>query len=211
MKPLFRPAALLLALLLLLPLSGCAGRVTQRDIQQLQTAVDELRLQNHELSLRLAALEQAAADSAAAQEAAAQGMAPAPAATATPAPAGPYTLAADEICSLLLKNGMPVRTFYRYTESSDPDGLLGTQNGYTSRADFQDSEVEGVLGVVEVFTDTAMATLRSTTLQNAAKSGSIPAEAHRQFDNVLLRFPAAFSEEKLAAYEAAVQQVLGIG
>lgn len=201
---LFRLAALCLALL---PLFGCAKRVTRSDVDRLQAAVDELRLANYELSERLEALEQAAFAEAAAPAPALPQATPGQPNDATPA--GPYAVTADELCSLLLKSGMPVRTFYRYTDASDPDGLLGTESGYTSRADFQDTEVSGALGAVEVFADAAKATLRSTARQNQIKSEKLPAERHYLFDNVLLRLPAdAFSEEKAAAYETAVQQVL---
>lgn len=185
-----RPLCAVVALLFLLvpALSGCAGRATKADIAALQSAIDELRLQNYEMKQQLAALE----------------------AGATPAPQAAHALAADEICSALLKDGMPVRTFYRYTADSDPDGLLGKPNGYTSRADFEDSESGELRGIVEVFPDNASATLRLTSLATLEKSGDTASEQRYRYDNVLLRLPAAFSAEKCLAYEESLRRVLGL-
>ncbi len=199
-----RPLCAVVALLFLLvpALSGCAGRATKADIAALQSAIDELRLQNYEMKQQLAALEAGTGGS----------VSPAPAeeAAATPAPQAAHALAADEICSALLKDGMPVRTFYRYTADSDPDGLLGKPNGYTSRADFEDSESGELRGIVEVFPDNASATLRLTSLATLEKSGDTASEQRYRYDNVLLRLPAAFSAEKCLAYEESLRRVLGL-
>ena len=92
----------------------------------------------------------------------------------------------------------------------DPDGLLGKPNGYTSRADFEDSESGELRGIVEVFPDNASATLRLTSLATLEKSGDTASEQRYRYDNVLLRLPAAFSAEKCLAYEESLRRVLGL-
>lgn len=209
-----RPLCAVVALLFLLvpALSGCAGRATKADIAALQSAIDELRLQNYEMKQQLAALEAGTGGSVSPAPADTAPSSPALAeeAAATPAPQAAHALAADEICSALLKDGMPVRTFYRYTADSDPDGLLGKPNGYTSRADFEDSESGELRGIVEVFPDNASATLRLTSLATLDKSGDTASEQRYRYDNVLLRLPAAFSAEKCLAYEESLRRVLGL-
>ena len=197
---------LLLLLVLLLPLFvGCARRADMDDIRTLQSEIDELRLQNYELEQRVAALEAGPVEAPAAT--------PEPSSSApdaTPVPVQTYSMTADEICSQLLKDGMPVASFYRRTEKDDPDQLLGTKNGYTSRADFRDLGIPMDLGVIEVFGSETLAALRENVLSNEIKSGQRDKETLFRYDNVLLRLPAAFSSEQAMRYEEALRKVLGI-
>ena len=96
-----RPLCAVVALLFLLvpALSGCAGRATKADIAALQSAIDELRLQNYEMKQQLAALEAGTGGSVSPAPADTAPSPPAPAeeAAATPAPQAAHALADDFI------------------------------------------------------------------------------------------------------------------
>jgi len=211
MQTKFRYRLALTALLCLaLLLCGCARRANMNDIRDLQASVDELRLQNYELSQRVAALEAVLEE---AEQAAPQTPAAAPAeppVTEAGTPVQTYRMSADEICSTMLKNGLPVSSFYRRTEKDDPDKLIGTTTGYTSRADFRDLGIPTALGTIEVFESETHAALRENVIQNEIKSGQREKETLFRYDNVLLRLPAAFSDEQALRYEEGLRKVLGI-
>lgn len=198
--------SMLLLLVLPLLLSGCARRADMDDIRALQASIDELRLENYELKQRVAALEAGPAEAPAAT--------PVPLSTepdATPVPVQTYSMTADEICSNMLKNGLPISSFYRRTEKDDPDKLLGTATGYTSRADFRDLGIPTELGTLEVFASETHAALRESIISNEIKSGQRVKEALYRYDNVLMRLPAAFTDEQTLRYEEGLRKVLGIG
>lgn len=201
----FRRSAVPVLLALCLLFSGCARHADMDDIRTLQEQVDALLLQNHDLEQRVAALEAAA-------PAQAPETTPVPAAEpdATPVPVQTYSMTADEICSQMLKDGLPVSSFYRRTEKDDPDKLLGTDTGYTSRADFRDLGIPNALGTVEVFESETYAALRENILSNEIKSGQREKETLFRYDNVLMRLPAAFSDEQALRYEEGLRKVLGI-
>ena len=210
-RSLRRCLLLLLAAVLFLSSLGCARRADMDDIRTLQSQVDSLLLKNHDLEQRVAALEAVLAE-AEVQTEAAEPIPPAevPEAAAAPEQAT-YAMTADEICSQMLKDGLPVASFYRRTEKDDPDKLLGTEMGYTSRVDFRDLGIPTDLGTIEVFSLAMHAGLRESVLKNEIKSNQRGQETIFRYDNVLLRLPAAFSEEQALRYEEGLRKVLGIG
>ena len=201
-----RRAVLCALLVLLLLFCGCARRADMDDIRTLQAQVDSLLLKNHDLEQRVAALE-------AAQPMTEPAATPEPSAAepdATPVPVQSYSMTADEICSQMLKDGLPVASFYRRTQKDDPDKLIGTATGYTSRADFRDLGIPTNLGTVEVFESETYASLRENTLSNEIKSGQRDKEYLFRYDNVLMRLPTAFSDDQALRYEEGLRKVLGI-
>lgn len=193
-----------LLLIAVLLFGGCARRADMDDIRTLQAQIDELLLEHHALEQRLAALESDLPKPSAAPTVAASAEP-----DATPVPAQGYSMTADEICSQLLKDGMPVVSFLRRTEKDDPDQLLGTSSGYTSRADFRDQNTTD-RGIVEVFDSSTYAALRESVIKNEIRFGQREKESVFRYDNVLLRLPASFTDEQALAYEEALRRVLGV-
>ena len=189
-------------------LSGCVKTASKDDLRALQASVDELLLANHNLEKRVSDLEDR--------------MNATPVPTATPDPYAKYTpeptntpapvyqMTADEICSSLLKNGLPITSFVRYTEANDPDQRMGTAGGYSSRVDFKDQEVNAVKGIIEVFPYGALAADRVDELASLIKQNKMAIETIYRYDNVLLRLPAAFDSSKCLAYEESLRKTLGL-
>lgn len=192
----------------LIVVSGCVKTATKDDIKALQASVDVLLLQNHSLEKRVSDLEDrlnATPVPTATPDPYAQ-YTPAP--TATPAPL--YAMSADEICSDLLKAGLPISSFQRYTENNDPDQIMGTEKGYLSRVDFKDSEVTSARGILEVFPYGALASERVDELAELIRQNKLKSETVYRYDNVILRLPNAFDAAKCMAYEDALRKVLGL-
>ena len=187
-------------------LSGC-GYGTKSDINELQKCIDTLTQDNYQLEQRVAALEERL-DNQATPKPATAAVTPTPAPGVTPPV---HNMTADSICSALLKAGMPVVSFTRYTAENDPDGLIGTNGGYTSRADFKDKNVADEKGIVEVYASAQAAVLRMNALQfTRTQAGETDTETIFCYDNVLMRLPSAFSSEQCLQYEDALRQVLGL-
>lgn len=190
-----------------LSLSACSRTAGKDDIRSLQAAVDELRLSNYALEQRVTELENRA------------NATPEPTATpnfdryATPAPSATpipgYLVSADELCSAFVKDGL-ASSFTRYTAESDPDKLLGTPTGYSSRSDFKDGTVSGVRGILEVYPYGSLAIARSDDLNAEIADGKRNPEIIYRYDNVILRLPSPFTPERSLQYEEALRRALGL-
>lgn len=207
-RPVCKRLAMMAGLFLCASLTAGCSYGTKSDINELQKCIDRLTQDNYLLEQRVAALE---ANAPSAKPT------PLPAAivTITPEPGSTpriHDLTADEICSSLLKNGMPVVSFTRYNANDDPDGLLGTNGGYTSRADFRDKTVSDVKGIIEVYASARDATLRMNAMEFARMQSNEPVPEEQLFcyDNVLMRLPEPFTEEQGIRYEDALRRILGL-
>jgi len=192
-------------------LSGCFGCVnvaTKNDIKSMQAELDVLTKSNYELKQRVDALE--AAIGGVPSDTEETSATPVPVSTATPVPTVEgYALTADDICSRMRKNGMPISSFIRYTEKNDPEEYLGTDSGYSSRADFQDSNmVPEEKGIILVFDDVNSAMEYKTALRKKIENKEISDETIYQYDNVIMRLPKTFSSEQCLQYEDALRAVL---
>ncbi len=210
----FRIGLLVTAFLMLAVCSGCGSVATKNDLKSLQNEVNVLTLSNHDLEQRVRALEEMIGDGLPATPAPAE---PEPAEPApkepTPAPEIPSSmLTADDICSRMMKGGMPISSFVRYSASDDPDGLLGAPGGYVSRSDFFDSTMPAyVKGIVEVFSSENDALAYKTELKASIEGGEIPEEHIYQYQNVLLRLPQEFAREQTLQYDNALLKVVSNG
>lgn len=187
-------------------LCGC-GYGTKSDISNLQVSIDLLTKQVYQLEQRVNDLETAIANT--------PSPSPVIRPASTPAPAAAprfFNMTADGICSALLKNGMPVISFKRYTSKDDPDGLLGTNAGYTSRADFKDKNVADAMGIIEVYASAKDAQMRLSAMEFelARSGGSLDGTQVFLYDNVMMRLPEAFSIEQGMQYEDALRKILGL-
>ena len=199
--------ACIVALLVLC--TACSGAATKKDLSSLQSEVDRLTLSNYDLTQRVAALEAAvnipAATASPIPTVDLDSITPVP--SSTPGPAT-YGLSADEICSKMMKNGMPISGFIKYTMANDPERVMGTDNGYISRSDFQDKNVPSVRGAVEVFKSGNDAMARQTEVNARIEDGDRDPELIYRYDNVILRLPSPFTEDQGLQYEDALRKVL---
>ncbi len=123
-------------------------------------------------------------------------------------------ISADEVVKTFARDGLPVTAVEVYTEGNDPDGLLGRQGLYTSKAAFRDATVQdqdaanqfAVVngGGVAVFESAANAEKRMRLL-NTGKSGEHVTTA----GPVLLRLSPAMAPSEVAAYERSLQRSYG--
>ncbi|MDO4493094.1 MAG: hypothetical protein Q4C53_04305 [Clostridia bacterium] len=209
MKPHRLFPACTVALTAVLGLTGCAYG-TKSDVRSLQANIDTLSRQVYVLEQKVQKLEAAAATTPAPQRQNAATPVPAPGTASDRV----YRMTADEICSALMKNGMPLISFTRCTTANDPDGLLGTNGGYKSRADFRDRDIADpeAMGTVEVYDSAEAAQLRMSALafHRVQAPEFVPEEQAFVYDNVVLRLPGAFTAEQGMRYEDALRKVLGL-
>jgi hypothetical protein len=125
-------------------------------------------------------------------------------------------LTADQVAAKLAAAGLPLRTMQSYTAVNDPNQLLGTPGGYTSKMSFIDNRA-GISpatalttsrdpvdqgGSIEVFTDPTAAGARLAQLrQHGAPAGQLGAEYDYQQGDVLLRVSEYLTQANLTAYQ----------
>ena len=122
---------------------------------------------------------------------------------------------ADDVVAMLKGAGLPIGLTISYTAESDPDRLLGTPGGYTSRVDFQDTRLP-ILGSdrpdlqsggsVEFFPNRADMWRRAEAIRKRYESGTIPIEYQHRFYNVLLRLTFALTPEQRADYDRVLSE-----
>ena len=201
--------ACMVALLVLC--TACSGAATKKDLSSLQSEVNRLTLSNYDLTQRVAALEAIVntpvATATPIPTVDLDSITPVP--TSTPGPAT-YGLSADEICSQMMKNGMPISGFIKYTMATDPERVMGTEMGYISRSDFLDKTASSnIRGAVEVFKSGNDAMARETELNARFLDGTRDFEIIFRYDNVILRLPSPpFTDEQCISYEDALRKVL---
>ena len=128
---------------------------------------------------------------------------------------------AAAIVKKLKSAGLPIGEVAVYDASSDPSRLLGTANGYASKAAFTDEQVGPAAttgfqvgdveagGVVEVYANPAAAQARLQSIQDKLKNGqNVGAEYEFDYVNggVLLRVSGVLTAEEAKAYQRALEK-----
>ena len=132
---------------------------------------------------------------------------------------GPSTdLDAAGVAQGLAKAGLPVQVSVTFTESTDPNSLLGRPGGYTSKVAFTDaraSKVEGAEkgdlslgGSVEVFASSDDAEQRADYIQKIAQSSPMFTEYTYARGPVVVRVSKELTPTDAAAYEAALGKIV---
>ena len=127
-------------------------------------------------------------------------------------------LTASQVAVKLAAAGLPLRTMQDYTASTDPNQLLGTPDGYTSKTSFLDGRT-GVNpataltgskdpidqgGGIEVFADPAAASSRLEQLRTLSTSaGQLLEEYDSRQGDVVLRISRFLTQQDIAAYQNA--------
>ena len=122
----------------------------------------------------------------------------------------PYT--AENVVAALYRRGLPIETPMIYSEATDPDGLLGTMNQYTSKVSWTDKRVSNGSdtlargGIVEVFpsAELAQARLRQLNLMLPSQSGIAT-----QVNRVVMRLSPDFSTAQATEYQQALKNMFG--
>ncbi|KQC36991.1 hypothetical protein UK82_18430 [Frankia sp. ACN1ag] len=148
--------------------------------------------------------------------------------TGTADPTGPVqggagglltNLTAEQVAISLAKAGLPLHTTVVYTAATDPDRLLGTAGGYSSRIAFSDSRVgsnevagapAGAIergGAVEAFHDAAAAQRRATRLLTVTKDNPLVTEYVYVRGGVVLRVSLVLTDGQAKGYETALQRL----
>lgn len=124
---------------------------------------------------------------------------------------------ANAIVNALKAAGMPIGNVNVYTETNDPNKLLGRPGQYTSKVNFIDTTVnedssQGIEvlngGSVEVFANQDDSKKRYDYVSNIAKSAPMFNEYDFQFRNVVLRTSKDLTPTQEKAYEEALKKVL---
>ncbi|EIV95685.1 hypothetical protein [Frankia sp. QA3] len=143
--------------------------------------------------------------------------------TVGPAPGGPggglTNLTAEQVAIRLAEAGLPLHTTVVYTAATDPDRLLGTAGGYSSRIAFSDprvgsNEVAGAPagaiergGAIEAFRDAAAAQRRATRLLTVTENNPLITEYVYVRGGVVVRVSLVLTEQQAKGYEAALQRL----
>lgn len=126
--------------------------------------------------------------------------------------AGKTAYTAEDVVAALYRHGLPIDSPLVYTEATDPEGLLGTMNQYTSKVSWFDRRVTngtdtvGQGGIVEVFPDADMAQerLRQLNLMLPSQAG-----AASQVNRVVMRLSTKLSSSQIAEYQDALKKMFG--
>jgi hypothetical protein len=134
-----------------------------------------------------------------------------------PAPTANNSLDAKAIVYSLKSSGMPIGKMEVYTESNDPNKLLGRPGQYTSKVNFVDKQATAPDGdtvdvsnggSVEVFASESDAKNRYDYVSNIAKSSSMFAEYDFRDGNVVLRISHDLTPTQEKQYETALTKAL---
>ncbi len=124
--------------------------------------------------------------------------------------AGKSAYTAENVVTALYRRGLPIASPVSYTETTDPDGLLGTMNQYTSKVSWTDERISNGSdtlargGIVEVFAsaDLAQERLRQLRLMLPVQSGIAS-----QVNRVVMRLSTELSESQVQAYQQALNNM----
>ncbi|WP_163549222.1 hypothetical protein [Candidatus Frankia nodulisporulans] len=128
-------------------------------------------------------------------------------------------LTAEQVALRLRTAGLPLRTTAIYTAATDPDHLLGTTGGYTSRVAFRDprvgsNEVQGAPagaiergGAIEVFSDAAAAERRARTLLTVTAEHDLVTEHVYRRADIVLRVSLALTDTQAKGYETTLARL----
>jgi hypothetical protein len=143
---------------------------------------------------------------------------PGPAVAATPA-AGkgrrPIPADAEQVVAAFKERGIPIGQVAVLGAATDPDHLLGTPGGYTSKALFVDTRLGSGAqqpaveagGAVEYFANQRDAQRRFTQLLAAVKGSVQPGQLFHDGD-IVLRLSPALSADQVSEYEIAARRAL---
>ena len=121
-----------------------------------------------------------------------------------------HVYTAEDVVTALYQRGLPIQNPIIYTAETDPEGLLGTMNQYTSKVSWIDPNVmdrQGTLergGIVEVFPSEALAQERLRQLGQMLISQS---GAFSQVNRAVLRLSTGFDEDQVTAYQDALRSM----
>ncbi|CAO5182065.1 conserved hypothetical protein [Frankia sp. AiPs1] len=128
---------------------------------------------------------------------------------------------AEQVAIQLRAAGLPLRTTKVYTAATDPDHLLGTSGGYTSRVAFRDTrvgsnEVRGAPagaiergGAIEVFSDVSSAQRRARGLLTVTTGHDLVAEHVYRRGAIVLRVSLVLTDTQARGYETALTRLAG--
>ena len=122
----------------------------------------------------------------------------------------PYT--AESVVSALYRRSLPIASPVTYTAQTDPDGLLGKMNQYTSKVSWTDTTVSGATnileggGIVEVFdtAELAQARLRQLEAMTLSQAGHVSGA-----NRAVMRLSPIMSRSQADAYEEALKGMFG--
>lgn len=118
-------------------------------------------------------------------------------------------MTAQEIANKLKSAGFPIKNIINYTSKTDPNGLLGKTNQYTSKVNFADTRLsqysssDPAGGSIEVFKTKSDATKRKKYIESIMSGVSFLKEYIYQYDNVLLRLDYDLTSSQVKVYKTA--------
>ena len=126
--------------------------------------------------------------------------------------AGKTAYTAENVVAALYRRGLPIESPLIYSETTDPDGLLGTMNQYTSKVSWTDRRVSNGSdtlsrgGIVEVFptSELAQSRLRQLNLMLPSQSGIAT-----QVNRAVMRLSTGFSTAQASEYQQALKNMFG--
>lgn len=124
-------------------------------------------------------------------------------------------MTAEDVINTLAEAGFPISHVIVYNEETDPNGLLGRPNSYTSKAAAADSRVEQYdvesdpLGVgVEVFETTELAESRKEYIDSFSSGAANMFSEYSYIEGgVLLRIDYDLTPDQAAVYERALRDM----
>lgn len=121
---------------------------------------------------------------------------------------------AAQIVSELQKAGYPIDNVQEYTESSDPNQLLGRPNQYIQKINFADMRFvqsdssDPVGGSIEIFENSSDCEKRAEYISSVSEALPVMTEYAYQFDNILLRLPKIMLPVDAENYEDSVAKII---
>ncbi len=125
---------------------------------------------------------------------------------------GKKAYTAKDVVEALYRHGLPITNATVYTSDTDPDGLLGKMNQYTSKVSWTDTSVSGAMttlecgGMVEVFDNEDLAQQRLRLLNSMMEDQSGRCSC---VNRAVMRLSPLLSEARMAEYEAALRSMFG--
>ncbi|HZQ37041.1 MAG TPA: hypothetical protein VFD32_14010 [Dehalococcoidia bacterium] len=126
----------------------------------------------------------------------------------------PVAINAQQVVQAFQRRGIPIGQVQNLSADDDPEHLLGTAGGYTSKSVFADSRIANGAsaslqagGAVEFFADPRAAQRRFARLQ-AAQKGSAQPEWLFHDGDVVVRLSPALKADQASEYEISARQAL---
>lgn len=119
-----------------------------------------------------------------------------------------YTVTAKQIVNYFAKNELETDFAKYYTSQNDPNQLLGTSEGYTSKATFQDvlnMNYKKETITVEVFSEDYLVEQRLKFLKSLYRQYPDMAEKVYSVDGVVIRFPKQYDTKRIKRYLKVLQ------